>query len=100
MSELKERLDNLKQDMQKKELLEGKGLSNEVNIRIFCYAPEEEMAVRYFIEQLEADQSLEFRLIQCNLYRIFLAICDEKRITKGIPLMEKKKGKEYLIQQI
>ncbi len=100
MSELKERLDNLKQDMQKKEFLEGKGLSNEVNIRIFCYAPEEEMAVRYFIEQLEADQSLEFRLIQCNLYRIFLAICDEKRITKGIPSMEKKKGKEYLIQQI
>ena len=100
MSELKERLDHLKQDMQKEEFLEGRGLSNEVNIRIFCYAPEEEMTVRHFVEQLAVDQSLECRLIQRNLYRIFLEICDEKRITKSVPSMEEKKGKEYLIQQI
>ncbi len=100
MSELKERLDHLKQDMQKEEFLEGKGLSNEVNIRIFCYAPEEEMTVRHFVEQLAVDQSLECRLIQRNLYQIFLEICGEKRITKHVPSMEEKKGKEYLIQQI
>lgn len=100
MSELNERLDNLKQDIQKEEFLEGKGLSNEVNIRIFCYNPKEEMTVRHFVEQLAIDQSLECRLIQRNLYHIFLEICDEKRITKSIPVMEEKKGKEYLIQQI
>ena len=32
MSELKERLDNLRALMQEPEFLEGKGLSNEVNI--------------------------------------------------------------------
>lgn len=32
MSELNERLDNLKQEIQQEEFLEGKGLSNEVNI--------------------------------------------------------------------
>ena len=35
MSELKERLDNLRALMQEPEFLEGKGLSNEVNIRFF-----------------------------------------------------------------
>ena len=72
MSELNERLDNLKQEIQQEEFLEGKGLSNEVNIRIFCYDPKEEMTVRHFIEQLMVDQSLECHLIQCNLYQIFL----------------------------
>ena len=100
MSELNERLDNLKQEIQQEEFLEGKGLSNEVNIRIFCYDPKEEMTVRHFIEQLMVDQSLECHLIQCNLYQIFLEICDEKRITNGAPAMEEKKGKDYLLQQI
>ena len=37
MNNINERLDNLKLEIQKPEFLEGKGLSNEVNIRIFCY---------------------------------------------------------------
>ena len=37
MSNLKERLDLLREEIQKDDFLDGKGLSNEVNIRIFCY---------------------------------------------------------------
>ena len=48
MSDLMERLDSLRALIQEPEFLEGKGLSNEVNIRIFCYDPKDEMAVRYF----------------------------------------------------
>ena len=48
MSNLMERLDSLRALIQEPEFLEGKGLSNEVNIRIFCYDPKEEMAVRHF----------------------------------------------------
>ena len=59
MSELKERLDNLRALMQEPEFLEGKGLSNEVNIRIFCYDPSDEMMVRHFIEQIMTDQSMK-----------------------------------------
>ena len=40
MSDIKERLDKVRALIQKPEFLEGKGLSNEVNIRIFCYEPE------------------------------------------------------------
>lgn len=94
MSDIKARLDNLKLEIQKDEFLEGKGLSNEVNIRIFCYEPQDEMAVRHFVEQIVVDQTMNCHLIECNLYKTFLEICDEKRITKGAPSMEEKKGKE------
>jgi hypothetical protein len=100
MSDIKTRLDNLKIEIQKEEFLEGKGLSNEVNIRIFCYEPQDEMVVRHFVEQIVVDQTLNCHLIERNLYKTFLEICDEKRITKGAPAMEAKKGKDYLLEQI
>lgn len=82
MSELKERLDNLRTLMQEPEFLEGKGLSNEVNIRIFCYDPSDEMMVRHFIEQIMTDQSMNCHLIEHNLYEVFLSVCEDKRIAK------------------
>lgn len=100
MSELKERLDNLRALMQEPEFLEGKGLSNEVNIRIFCYDPSDEMMVRHFIEQIMTDQSMNCHLIEHNLYEVFLSICEDKRIAKTIPAMEEKKGKEFIRDQM
>ena len=75
MSSLMERLDSLRVLIQEPEFLEGKGLSNEVNIRIFCYDAADEMIVRHFTEQLIVDQSLECHLIERNLYKVFLSIC-------------------------
>ena len=49
---LMERLDNLRTLIQTPEFQEGKGLSNEVNIRIFCYDPRDEMTVRHFTDKL------------------------------------------------
>ena len=43
MSNLKERLDLLRQEIQKDEFLDGSGLSFEVNIRMFCYDAKDEM---------------------------------------------------------
>ena len=100
MSELKERLDNLRVLMQEPEFLEGKGLSNEVNIRIFCYDPAEEMVIRHFTEQIMTDQSMNCHLIEHNLYKIFLSICEDKRIAKTIPAMEEKKGKKFIRDQM
>ena len=88
MNNINERLDNLKLEIQKPEFLEGKGLSNEVNIRIFCYDAQDEMIVRHFTEQLIVDQSLDCHLIERNLYKVFLSICDDKRITEKAVQME------------
>ena len=100
MSNLMERLDNLRTLIQEPEFLEGKGLSNEVNIRIFCYDPKEEMAVRHFTEMLMTDQSLNCHLIEYNLYKVFLSICDDKRITDRVAQQEEKKGKQFVLDQM
>lgn len=100
MESLNERLDKLKEYIQKPEFLEGKGLSNEVNIRIFCYKPEEEMAVRYFVDQLAGDHILACNIKESNLYNVFLDICEDKKIIKGIPKMEETKGSEFLRQRL
>ncbi len=100
MSELMERLDNLRSMIQTPEFLEGKGLSNEVNIRIFCYDPKMEMAVRHFTEKLVTDQSLSCHVIEYNLYRVFLSICEDKRIKDRIAQLEEKKGKAFVMGQM
>ena len=100
MSDIKERLDKVRALIQEPEFLEGKGLSNEVNIRIFCYEPENEMVVRHFVNQLETDQFLDCHLIVCNLYKTFLSICDDMDITDAIPDMEEADGSAYLLEQL
>lgn len=96
---LMERLDNLRTLIQTPDFLEGKGLSNEVNIRIFCYEPKDEMTVRHFTDKLTADKSLSCNLIEYNLYNVFLSICDDKRITDKIEGLEEKKGTQFILGQ-
>lgn len=100
MSGIAEHLDKLKKTISEQDFLEGKGLSNEVNIRIFAYDPKDEMTVRHFAERLKEDVSLPCNLIEYNLYEIFLTICDEKRITDKIPAQEEKKGKDFILNQL
>ena len=77
MSHIEERLDHVRTLIQEPEFLEGKGLSNEVNIRIFCYEPEDEMVVRHFVEQLE-----------------------DMDIIDAIPDMEAEDGSIFLLEQL
>ena len=100
MADIKERLDNLRIHIQEAEFLEGKGLSNEVNIRIFCYDAEDEMTVRQFVEQITTDQTIACHLVECNLYETFLSLCDDIDITDAIPEMEEADGKEFLLEQL
>lgn len=100
MSGIAEHLDKLKETISEQDFLEGKGLSNEVNIRIFAYDPKDEMAVRHFTDRLKEDVNLPCNLICYNLYEIFLSICDEKRITDRIPEQEEKKGKDFILNQL
>lgn len=98
---LMERLDNLRSLIITPEFLEGKGLSNEVNIRIFCYDPKDEMAVRCFTDKLVTDTTtLACRIKEYNLYKVFLSICDDKRITDKIAGQEEKKGKQFVLDQM
>ena len=100
MSDIKERLDKVRDLIQDPKFLEGDGLSNEENIRIFCYDPEDEMIVRHFISQLATDQTLDCNLKICNLYQVFLSICDDLDITDAIPEIEEADGSTFLLEQL
>lgn len=100
MENLDKRLEDLRELIQQPNFLAGKGLSNEINIRLFCYDPKEELSVRYFTEKLLADKSLRCHLIEHNLYKIFLSICDDNQITELIGDMELEEGKDFLLEQL
>ena len=100
MRTIKERLDNLRTLIQESDFLEGKGLSNEVNIRIFCYAAEDEMIVQHFLNQIKTDQSITCNLIECNLYKTFLSVCEDLDILDAIPEMEEADGGIFLLEQL
>ena len=58
------------------------------------------MAVRHFIEQLSTDMTLGCQLRICNLYQIFLGICEGMDILDAIPDMEEEDGHDYLLEQL
>lgn len=99
MANISGRLDQLKKVIQEEDFLQGRGLSNEVNIRMFCYNPKEEMAVRYFVEHLD-NKNLACNVQIVDLYETFLSICEDKRILSRIPQLEKRRGKDFLEKQL
>ena len=100
MSNIINQMNEIKKRFSDEVFLKNKGLSNEVGIHVFCYNPKEEMLVSGFFSDLIQSENQTFRLKECDLYRIFLQICEEKRILKSISAMEKKKGSDYLLKQL
>lgn len=95
-----ERLDKLREKIQDPKFFSGEGLGGEVNIYIFCYSPKDEMAIRNFTEQLQSDKALPCNIIEKNLYKIFLDICKKKKVLEKIPLLEERKGRNFLLEKI
>ena len=99
MSDIIKRLDEIRDRFSDEVFLKNKGLSNEVGIHIFCYEPSAEMTVRSYFNELKSNNNT-FRLIECDLYEIFISICEDKRILRSIPAMEAKKGSQGLLTQL
>ncbi len=78
----------------------NKGLSNEVGIHVFCYDPQYELTVRAYFETIKKKTDVPYHLIEADLYKIFLKICEDKRILKSIDAMEERKGKDILLEQL
>ena len=100
MSEVMNSLRQVSDRLSDEAFLTNKGLSNEVGIHVFCYDPKEELTVREFFDTLKERRDVPYRLIECDLYKIFLEICAGKRILNSIPNMEQRKGKEHLLGQL
>ncbi len=100
MESITERLDKVRDLIQQPEFLEGKGLSNEVNIRMFCYDAKDEMVVRHFVKQISTDVELNCHPKIYNLYDVFLSICEDMDILDDMKDMEEADGSKYLYEQI
>lgn len=100
MADIKQELDKIKLRISDPNFLANKGLSNEVGIHVFKYAPQHELIVRDYIERLVNTPSDVFRVIERDMYKILLEILDEKRVLNTIPQLEEKKGKDYLLAQL
>ena len=100
MTDILNELNRVSARLSDENFLNNKGLSNEVGIHIFRYDPKDEMTVRAFFASLAARKDAPYRLIERDLYKIFLEICAEKRVLDKIPAMEERKGKEYLLEQL
>ena len=100
MADIKQELDKIKARISDANFLANKGLSNEVGIHVFKYAPQHELIVRDYIERLVSNPSDDFRVIERDMYKILLEILDEKRVLGNVPGLEEKKGKDYLLAQL
>lgn len=100
MSNTKQELDKIRVRISDPAFLANKGLSNEVGIHVFCYDPADELAVRDYIVRLKGDSSFGFRVIECDLYNIFLKLLEDKRVLTSVESVEQRRGKEYLLKQL
>ena len=100
MESVLDRLSSLEKNFTNEQFLTNRGLSNEVGIYIFAYDPKDEMAVQEFVKQQKKRSNKSYRIIEFDLYKSFMEICDERKITKSIPSMQERKGSEYLKEQL
>lgn len=99
MEKILERLSALEKNFANEQFLTNRGLSNEVGIYIFAYDPKDEMAVREFV-RIHKNRNSAYNIIEFDLYKTFISICEEKKIIKSIPSMQERKGSEYLKEQL
>ena len=100
---LNQRLDIIEKKIYDNNFRTGRGTMGEVNFWIFDYPPEEEMAVRDYINFLTArinDRDEDFRIKHFDLYDLMLDVLQEKNYLGKVMDMEKAKGSSAIINPI
>lgn len=99
MENILERLSALEKNFTNEQFLTNRGLSNEVGIYIFAYDPKDELAVQEFV-RMQKNRNSAYNIVEFDLYKTFISICEERKIIKSIPSMQERKGSEYLKEQL
>jgi hypothetical protein len=100
MADIKQELDKIKGRISDPNFLANKGLSNEVGIHVFKYTPQNELIVRDYIERLVNTPSDDYRVIEQDLYKIFLEILEEEEVVDAIPALEEEEGIASLLETL
>ena len=91
MSTILQDLDRIKGRISDPNFLNNKGLSNEVGIHVFCYDPADEIIVQDYVRRLKAEANTPYRIIECDLYEIFLSLLESKRVLRtAVPFLSER----------
>lgn len=86
-----------------KEFLANKGLGNEVGYYVFDYLPQEELAVREYVDALESKYDGtggKLKIVTFDLYEIVLDLLNKKGYLEKCFDFEKTKGANYTFEAI
>lgn len=99
MSVYKE-LDRVKERFANPDFLANKGISNEVGFHVHCYQPEDELIIRDFVSRLKKEKHAPYRIIERDLFEIFMDILDDRGLTDRVVESESKVDKDRLLKQL
>ena len=74
MKPISERMDLLEGRLRDEKFRSSRGLSGEVSYYVFDYDPKDELTVRAYFESLKSKADVPYRLVERDLYKIFLHI--------------------------
>lgn len=103
MATLEERLALAESKMRQPKFRQNKGLGNEVGYYIFDYAPEDELAVRQWVDYIRRkyeDRPEGFRVLVFDLYDIMIDILQEKGFLEKCYEFEQKRGFDRIVRAI
>ena len=103
MATLEERLALAESKMRQPKFRQNKGLGNEVGYYIFDYAPEDELAVRQWVDYIRRkyeDRPEGFRVLVFDLYDIMIDILQQKGFLEKCYEFEQKRGFDRIIRAV
>jgi len=99
MVNINARLDLIIPKIKDEKFLQGSGLGNEINFRVFDYDQYDELIVREYIKHIKKEfdvPGLNRKIIEFDLYKMILDLAKEMNIFDDIFELEKNDGKEVL----
>jgi hypothetical protein len=103
MMSLNQRLDLIEPKILEKNFRTGRGTANEVNFWIFDYAPEDELAVRSYVDSLAGrinGKQEDVHIKTFDLYSLLLDVLREKNYLDKVKKMETEKGSAGIINPL
>ena len=103
MSNIKKRLQQIIPKIESDDFIQNRGLGNEIGYYIFDYNPRDELIVRDFIQHIKKEFdhiASQRRIIEYDLYQIFIDICRDHNILAQINDIEQKRGRDKLLEAL
>ena len=103
MKTIEERLDILEEKMRAESFRTNTGLGNEVGYYVFDYEPQQEVAVRKRIQDLDQSNTTlkyGYQLIVYDLYELMLKLLDEEEVLEDLKDLEEEEGTKYVFSAI